>query len=474
MNDFARADPTAVVSQPPDGDSVRQRTMRLSIFEGSTWAVMAGCGEAFAAPFLIFLRASNWAVALLTSGPVLLGALAQLAGAWWVERTGQRRKFLAVTVMLQALLYAPLFLVPLLFPAAGVAAAVVFALLAIFCGNLPLPAWMSLMGDVIPETRRGDYLGQRFAIIFACLTGANLLGGLLLGVCQRAQRIWVGFGLLFGIALLARLTGAWLFTRHVDPPCRSSADDYFSFWAFLRRTPKSNFVKFAFFVALMNGATNVAAPFFTVYMLRDLHWTYTQFTLSIVAMFIAQAVFFRWWGRIGDRHGHRVVLVATGCLLPILPVIWALTSNFTILLGQQVLSGAAWSGFNLATQNFIFDAVSPRKRARGMAYFSLVNGFFTLLGGVVLGAWLATHLPSAYHLGPLRVTYLSPLPAVFVVSGVLRVLALLLLLPQFREVRPAEPVSPGALLLRLWSGEAFAGTLGFVATRLGGALRRRG
>ena len=318
-----------------------------------------------------------------------------------------------------------------------------------------------------------DYLGQRFSIIFACLTGANLLGGLLLGGFQQAQLVWAGFGLLFGCALLARLTGAWLLTRHDDPPYRSSADDYFSFWAFLRQTPQSNFAKFAFFVALMNGATNIAAPFFNVYMLRDLHWTYTQFTLNIVTMFIAQAVFFRWWGRIGDRHGHRIVLVTTGCLLPVLPVVWALTSNYYLLLGQQVLAGAAWSGFNLATQNFIFDAVSPRKRARGMAYFSLVNGFFTLLGGVALGAWLATHLPSAYRLGPLHVAYLSPLPAVFVVSGALRLLALLLLLPQFKEVRPAEPISPGALLLRLWSVEAFTGAFGDVVSRVGNALRRR-
>ena len=464
---------TAAPSAAAD-TAAKRRTMRLSVVEGSTWAIMAGCGETFTSPFLIFLRAGNLAIALLTSGPVLLGALAQLAGAWWVERTGQRRKFLALTVMLHALMYAPLFLIPLLFPAVGVGAAVALALLAIFCGNLPMPAWMSLMGDVIPEARRGDYLGHRYGIIFACLTGANLLGGLLLGCFERAQRVWLGFGLLFGIALAARLTGAGLFTRHYDPPHRAEGDAYFSFWDFLRRTPRSNFAKFAFFVALINGATNVGAPFFNVYMLRDLQWTYTQFTLNIVTMFSAQAVFFRWWGRIGDRHGHRAVLVATGWLLPILPIVWAVTSNFYILLAQQVLSGAAWSGFNLATQNFIFDAVAPRKRARVMAYFSVLNGFFTLLGGVVLGAWLATHLPNTYRLGALHVTYLSPLPAVFVVSGVLRLVALLLLLPQFKEVRPAEPISPGALLLRLWSGEAFTGTVGFVATRLGGAFRRRG
>jgi len=62
---------------------------------------------------------------------------------------------------------------------------------------------------------------------------------------------------------------------------------------------------------------------------------------------------------------------------------------------------------------------------------------------------------------------------VFVISGALRLVTLLLLLPQFREVRPAEPITPGTLLLRLWSAEALAGPVEFVTTRPGSAFRRR-
>jgi len=474
MNAPASPGDIAVAVTPAADAAAKQRTMRLSVLEGSAWAVMVGCGETFTSPFLIFLQAGNLAIALLTSGPLLLGALAQLAGAWWVERTGRRRTFLAQTVLLNALLYAPLFLVPRLLPAVGVGATVTLALLAVCCSNLALPAWMSLMGDVIPEARRGDYLGRRSGILFAVMTGANLLGGLLLGRCQRVHRVGAGFGALFGAALAARLVSAALIRRHYDPPHGAAADERFSFRDFLRRAPQSNYARFVFFVALINGATNVAAPFFNVYMLRDLHWTYTQFTLNIVTMFVAQALFFGWWGRIGDRHGHRAVLLATGCLLPVLPVVWTVTSNFHVLLVQQVVSGAAWSGFNLATQNFIFDAVPPPRRARAMAYFSVVNGACILLGGVVCGAWLATHLPDHYQAGPLRVAFRSPLPAVFVISGALRLLILLVCLPRVREVRPAEPITPGALLLRLWSGEALAGPIEFVTTRLGSAFRRRG
>ena len=108
-----------------------------------------------------------------------------------------------------------------------------------------------------------------------------------------------------------------------------------------------------------------------------------------------------------------------------------------------------------------------------MAYYSVINGAFVLIGGTVVGAWLANHLPSVYHVGLLRITFLSSLPSVFVVSGVVRLLVLLLMAPTFREVRNAEPIHPGTLLLRLWGGEAITGTFWEVATRIGGVLRCR-
>ncbi|MBU4459391.1 MAG: MFS transporter, partial [Verrucomicrobia bacterium] len=228
---------------------------------------------------------------------------------------------------------------------------------------------------------------------------------------------------------------------------------YFSFWDYLRRAPRSNFTKFSFAVAMMNGAVNTAGPFFTVYMLRDLHWTYFQFTVSTVVFLVAQSVVYRWWGAICDRHGARSVLKATSVILPVLPLLWAFMTSYPALLVAQALSGCTWAGFNLASTNFIYDAVTPQKRARIVGYHGLLNAFFTLIGGNVIGATLAEVVPASFAIGPVHVTLLSSLPAVFVASSLLRILAAAIMLPRFREVREVERVGTLALLRRLGRGE---------------------
>ncbi len=435
---------------------------------------MAGFGDTYIAPFAIFLKASNQAIAFLSTMPALLGALSQMAGASLTDRLGHRRKLIVPCSALQAFAYLPIFLVPLLFPSMAVPAVIFFAALAIISGNAAAPAWISLMGDVVPESRRGDYFGHRGRMVILLVFFATLSAGGTLFLFQRGGHTMMGFGVLFCVAFVARLISSRLLGLHYDPPYHTSHDAYFSFWDFIRRMPYSNFARFALYASLMAGSITVASPFFSVYMLRDLQWSYAQFTVNTAVFLATQFFFIRWWGRIGDRHGNRVVIITTSMVLPILPLMWTLSTNFFYLMSVQVLSGTFWAGFSIACQNFTYDAVTPPKRARISAYVSILNGLFTLAGGTLLGAWLANNLPSTYHIGPYQADFVSSLPGVFIASAILRFLAALLLLPRFKEVRKTEHIHPFTLLLRLSGGELLAGFLGQVWIRIAVPRSRRG
>jgi MFS family permease len=188
-------------------------------------------------------------------------------------------------------------------------------------------------------------------------------------------------------------------------------------------------------------------------MLRDLHWSYLLYTINMAAFLLAQTLFVRWWGTLGDRHGNRAVLVATCWIMPVLPLFWIFSTNYFLLLAAQVLSGACWSGFNLAASNFIYDAVTPAKRARVFSYYNLLNGLFSVGGAVLIGAPLAEHAPSVIRLGPVHILLISSLPVVFLVSSAARALAAWAMLPRFREVRTAEPISTMRILWRLGVGQ---------------------
>lgn len=462
-------------ADPVSVEAARQRTMKLSIWEGSLWSVMSGFGDSFVQPFAIFLKAGNQAMALLGTLPTMVNALAQMAGASAVDRLGCRRDFITAMIVLQSLAYLAMFFVPLAWHSSAAPLAVVGCVaLGSFFGGLCSPGWTSMMGDIVPEDIRGAYFSRRSRACLVASFAASSAAGVIMSLMKKADWEWIGFGLLFGVAALARMTSSRLMDRHYDPPYAPRREDYFSFWSFLKRTPTSNFAKFTFYCALMLGVVNISGPFFPVYMLRDLGWSYAEFTASNVMALASHMIFVRWWGRMCDRHGCRAVLVAVAFLLPLMPISWVLTSNYWLLLLNQVLAGVVWSGWNIAVQNFTLDACSPPKRARASAYFSVINGVFILLCGQI-GGWLATHLPATYNYGPLHMKFLSSLPGLFVISSACRIVVAALFLPRLREVRPhTDPVHPMRLLLPLATGEAVRTELAPIANWLVAPLRRFG
>lgn len=450
-----------------DIPSLCYRTRSLSIWEGSLWAVMWGLGESYIAPFALFLGAGNLIMAFIGTGPVLITALAQVTGASLLDRVGRRKPIILTGIWIQTFAFLPLFALPVFLHAGGMAALMVCVAFYFFFSGVSAPPWMSLMGDVVDESDRGRYFANRTRIIMYVMVFSMLLAGIIANNWKAAGQTATGFGFLFGIAAFARLTSIISMKSHYDAPLdRNTADGSFSFGTFLRGARKSNFGRFTFAIALMNGTTNIAGPFFSVYMLRDLQWSYLQFTASMLTFFISQTLFVRWWGAISDRHGNRSVLVATGCLLPLLPMIWAFSTNYAVLIFAQIASGAIWSGFNLAAMNFIYDSVPQTRRARALSYYSLINGCFSVLGGMLIGAWIANHAPSELRLGMLHISLRSSLPVVFLASALARALAAAIMLPQFSEVRDIEPISTVRLLWRLGIGQPLFGQVGEFMPRL--------
>lgn len=437
----------------PSLDALIHRTLAIAIVEGCAWSVMWGFGESFVGPFAVFLKANDFLMSLLCTLPVIMGSVAQLIGARLIERLGRRLPMMSITCTAQALGYIPLFWLPFFFPQHGAGIAVALATFMIFACHLSVPGFNSVIGELVPEAERGRYFGRRSATMTLAMLVSMIVAGRIVTFFELRHEVWLGFGIIFTIALLARAYSGYLLSRYYEPPFRPSTRTSLSFSDFLRNVLHTNFGRFTLIMAAMTGATNISAPFFTQYMIRDLHWTKDQFAASTAVLLLSQFVFIRWWGYICDKHGNRATILATSLILPILPILWVFTQNYHLILAIQVLSGLAWSGFNLASGNFIYDSVPINERHRIFGYFNVINGLFTLVGGSVIGAWCALNMSSTYQFGGLHIVFLSSLPAVFIVSGLLRALVGILLLPQFREVRPSEPITSRQILWRISTGE---------------------
>jgi MFS family permease len=142
----------------------------------------------------------------------------------------------------------------------------------------------------------------------------------------------------------------------------------------------------------MNFATAIAGPYFAMYMLNDLNFSYREYMIVVSAMVLVQFAVMRSWGRLSDQFGNRRIMSICGALLSVNPLLWLVSSNFCWVIFIQLYSGLFWAGFNLAAANFVFDAVSAPKRARCFAYQSIVNGSLVFIGSAI-GGYAANNIP---------------------------------------------------------------------------------
>jgi MFS family permease len=161
-------------------DPVVDCSLHHSVRDAAAYAVMTGGGETYFSAFAIFLKATTTQVALLASLPSLLGSFAQLFSAWWGHRSGMRKALIMRGVYLQAAMWLPLMLLPMLFPAHAVTLLIACIILYYAAGNLAIPQWSSMIGELVPERTRGHFFALRTRLANVMSFIALILAGVTL------------------------------------------------------------------------------------------------------------------------------------------------------------------------------------------------------------------------------------------------------------------------------------------------------
>ncbi|PIO03475.1 hypothetical protein COT48_04690 [Candidatus Woesearchaeota archaeon CG08_land_8_20_14_0_20_47_9] len=417
-----------------------RRSLRYSILDAAGFSAASGFGDNYVSPFAIFLGATNMQIGLLRSVPRLLGALFQLLAAEITDRLKKRKRIILTAVLIQALCWLPMLLLPLLFPRLSFYFVLMFFSLYVIALELTGPAWNSMMGDLVPANKRGRFFGYRNRVAGIITLASLVIAGLTLNYFSRVNT-WVGFSILFAVALLAKIFSLTMLSRMYEPEYVVSREHCFSFLDFIRRARRSNFAVFVLYVGLINLTTQIAGPFFNVFMLRELNFSYARFmTISAASAFTSFALMY-YWGRQGDVFGTKKIITITGLLIPIVPIFWLFSHNLAYLVLVNLFAGFVWAGFNISAANFIFDAVTPPKRARCVAYYAFIIGVCVFLGAT-LGGVIAGQLKTSW-------IFFSRLQVIFLVSGLLRLAVTLFFIGRFREVRVVREVKTSRLFWQL-------------------------
>jgi len=401
-----------------------KKSLRYSYLDGVFASAMTGFSEQFIIPYCLALSGTSWHVAFIATLPAFIGSLSQLISSEVIEKVKSRKKIINIFVFLHAIMWIPIILIPYLFNKSLILL-IIFTTIYISLNSFCMPAWSSLMSEHIPSRKRGKYFGWRNKTLGLLNVSMGFVAGCILWLFKE-NKVW-GFSVIFTMAFISRLI-SWYFLRKMyEPKYKHKPEAKFTFLDFIKRIKESNFGKFVFIVGMMSFSVNVASPFFGVYMLRDLTFNYIAYIIVIISATVTTFFMMEAWGKIGDLVGNIKIIRICSIFIPFIPVLWLFSNNIVYLILIQIFSGFFWAGFNISVSNFIYDAVTPAKRSRCIAYFNVVNGTSIFLGAV-LGGKLALILPAfnGYKLLTL-----------FLVSGILRIIPAGLSFI-IKEVRPVH------------------------------------
>lgn len=416
-----------------------RKTLRRSQQEAVASAAMTATSDNFLNAFAVYLRASAVQMGWLTAIPQLFGAFSQLISAW-IGNHIRRKPLVVVTAFVQAL--GVVGLAGLAWQRRGGATAwqvqilIMLAVIYFVCLNIIQPHWRAWMGGVVPQRRRGVFFAKRTRLTMVSSLLVFIIGGVLLNQSAEQDSAWLGFAVLFAIAAAGRGVSGILLGRMHDPDSTQSTSDsdLIDTWHHVREALRDpTFRNYSFFVAAMQGAVALSAPFFAVYMLRDLHFTYLQYSLNSIASVATQFLLLSFWGRFSDSFGNRSVMILSSCIIPIVPLLWLVSPHPYYLILVQIISGFAWSGFTLSTANYLYDIRPHHTNFAFYAALQSATSALCVFSGALMGGFVASKAPAVWlDLLQLK-NWGHALFLVFMVTSSLRICVAIFFLPRLHE-----------------------------------------
>ena len=154
----------------------------------------------------------------------------------------------------------------------------------------------------------------------------------------------------------------------------------------VRRNPA--FAWLAVSSALWGLAVNTAAPYFSVYLVTQLGGNAQVVGIGAGISAMAGLAGLLVFGRMVDRSGSRKVLVLSGLVIPLMPVLWVFVRAPWHIYLTNIPAGFFWAGYNLASFNLLLEMSPPEDREAGVAVYQTLVALSAIVGPL-LGGWLA-------------------------------------------------------------------------------------
>lgn len=412
-------------------DSFRQKKDKSLGFlhgEGAATSV-ENAGISYQSASLLSAGASTEQVAMLSTFSNLIFALILFRVPSLIKFSDSLKRAVITLSAVSSLSWIPLIIVSLFFTGISPSLLIILWVISLVPDFMVGPLRDKWLADLVPSGKLGRYLSLRTIISTGSYLGCFFVMGYALD--HFPSGIFNGFSFVFSFAFLASLISLILYlVLKVPVPAGEPQQAQMGLFGFIKEVKQNDLGTFIVFATLIIFASSICGTFFSVYMLKDLHFTYLTFTLVVSVEFLARIVSAQLWGKLIDSSGAIKTLKIASFMIPIIPVLWLFSSNVGYLLFVQIISGITWGAFDLCTQAYLCRASPPEKRLHYIVYHrSIVT--LASAGGPLLGAGLLDVIYPIFG---------SQILSIFLLSGVLRFLVVIGLVPLLKEDRSPEAI----------------------------------
>ncbi len=374
---------------------VVQASMRSVMLDGifSQLMVMASSGIILVS-LAVDLGASNFIIGLISTVP-LISQFFQIPAIKIVEKARNRRLVSVISATGSRLAFFLIITIPFLFPGnAGLIAILLFLIVHSIFTATTACAWNSWMHDLIPATERSTFFAKRMAFSTAISMPVGIVSGIFLNAWKVANEPFHlhGYAILFIIAFCFGIASVVFLARTREPRIDLAMVGNSIFKRIKEMLRDANFKNLIWFLVALNFAINLSAPFFTVYLLKQIGLDIGTVIILTVSSQLANITFFTAWGRLAARFSNKTVLNSATGTLVICLLAWTFTTLPTVhvftlplLFLIHVFMGIATAGINLASLNIGLKLAPKGKATAYLASKNFLNALAAAIAPVIGG-----------------------------------------------------------------------------------------
>jgi len=420
--------------------------LKNSIYDGLFANVFATLtGGVFLTGFALYLGMSDAMIGMLGSIPFLVTAF-QLPASYFLGKNGGRKIVTCWGAAIGRFTWIPILIVAVI-PYFSAQSKSLFILGLFFishcCISISYVSWLSWISDLVPDSTRGKFFGSRNMICGIAGLLALIIFGNVLDFLKRHLSVGLplGFGITFMAAVIFGMLSLYFLGRISEPRIGKPADAV-SFGKFINLPfREKNFRNFLIFRFCWSFSVYFASPFFTLYFLRYLKFSFGFVAVLNTVSACADLIGMQVWGRISDKVKNRPIIRFASWVAVFLPLAWVTVAPgaYVIPILLHLISGGFWAGINLSMNNLLL-RISPREnKAIFLSIFNILAGLGAALGPILSG--LALKFMADLDLRLLG-RELAPLQLVFLTSTLLRLFSIQL----FKRVHEPEEATVGELV----------------------------